>query len=162
MNHLRYVLEKAKMTRGGHQPRSYPHTPTKGEYIAVRPNLAMPGYLTIHGVGPRGGIDYEHAILHTNQWVTMRDVICVQDSAATTAAFGGDPQHPMASVLGRFMGTGIDGPPHDWERVRYDPEGTDPQFRDDTETPICNADHAMLKWKELYCTGMVYGRTGTQ
>lgn len=67
--------------------------------IAVRPNLNRKGYLTIHEVGPRGGVDYSHALCHTDSTLHLRDVCRhVAPGAAKRAKEG--KKIPCASLIG--------------------------------------------------------------
>ena len=140
-------------------PMGRPHDPNAGVRIAVRPNLNMPGYLTMHIVGPKGGIDYHHATQQTYLCVVLEDVQFHQNAKAARKIHDGAIKFPMASAVGTYVrrqqALDCDG----WERVRYDPQARDAQFRTDDNKPVRGARMVQLKWKEMYAQGVIRGRT---
>ena len=86
--------------------------------IAVRPNLNKKGFLTLHEVGPMGGVDYSHALLHTGESVFLRHV--APHSRKSLEKQARKSKVPCASLTGTFAGFGNlewSGEP----RVRYSP-----------------------------------------
>ena len=88
--------------------------------IAVRPNLNKKGFLTIHSVGPKGGVDYSRALMHTDDCVFLRHVKAhVQPGLERRAKTGA--KIPCASLTGTFAGFGD----MEWSGepvVRYNPK----------------------------------------
>ena len=100
-----------------------------GEVVAARPNLNRCGAVTLHRVGPKGGVHYHAALARGGVGVSVlidRPVVHRHLSVAELIGRTGHYRVPCVSLVGRLVAVGETAD----QRVRDDLEAFEPLLLD--------------------------------